>query len=67
MTVVRHGDIEALAAAMVALRDRLRHGERLPPLTVADREHLSWSSYARRYLDQLLTISLNNQEIGARQ
>ena len=62
ITVVRHGDIEALAAAMTALRDRLRRGERLPPLTVADREHLSWSSYARRYVDQLLTTSLNNHK-----
>jgi glycosyltransferase involved in cell wall biosynthesis len=62
ITVVRHGDIEALAAAMIALRDRLRGGECLPPLTVADREHLSWSSYARRYVDQLLTTSLNNHK-----
>jgi hypothetical protein len=39
---------------MIELRDRLCRGERLPPLAVADREHLSWSSYARRYVDRLL-------------
>ena len=53
ITVVPHGDVDALAAAMIALRDRLCRGERLPPLAVADREHLSWSSYARRYVDRL--------------
>jgi glycosyltransferase involved in cell wall biosynthesis len=53
ITVVPHGDVEALAAAMSALRDRLCGGQHLPPLTDADREHLSWSSYARRYVDRL--------------
>src|SRR5262249_540257 len=53
ITCVPHDDVEALAAAMITLRDRLRDGVRLPPLTVADREHLSWSSYARRYVHRL--------------
>jgi glycosyltransferase involved in cell wall biosynthesis len=53
ITTVPHDDVDALARAMIALRDRLCSGERLPPLTIADREHLSWSSYARRYVDRL--------------
>jgi glycosyltransferase involved in cell wall biosynthesis len=53
ITVVPHGDVDALATAMTVLRDRLSCGEHLPPLTVADREHLSWSSYAKRYVDRL--------------
>src|SRR5262249_24287583 len=53
ITVVPHGDVDALATAMIALRERLSRGEHLPPLTVADREHLSWSSYAKRYVDRL--------------
>jgi alpha-maltose-1-phosphate synthase len=53
ITVVPHGDVDALVTAMIALRDRLSCGEHLPTLTVADREHLSWSSYAKRYVDRL--------------
>jgi len=53
ITVVPHGDIDALAAAIAAWRDRLRTGSRLPPLTERDRKTLSWAAYARRYDDEL--------------
>lgn len=53
ITVVPHGDVDALTAAIAAWRDRLGTGSRLPPLTERDRETLSWAAYARRYDDEL--------------
>ncbi len=54
ITVVPHGDVEALAGAIARCRGRWRDGEKLPPLSEADRETLSWAAYARRYNDELL-------------
>ena len=54
ITVVPHDNVDALAAAIAAWRDRLCAGERLPPLAAADRETLSWTAYARRHSDELL-------------
>lgn len=52
--VVPHDDECALAAAMQSLSDRLKSGDRFPPLGPEDRNQLSWTSYARRYSDELL-------------
>jgi glycosyltransferase involved in cell wall biosynthesis len=54
ITVVPHDDECALTAAMQLLIDRLQSGDRLPPLSQEDRDKLSWTSYARRYSDELL-------------
>ena len=54
ITVVPHDDVDALACAIAGWRDRWRGGERLPRLSEADREKLSWAAYARRYSDELL-------------
>ena len=53
ISVVRHGDVGELVAAIVAWRDRWRVGAMPPPLLPADRETLSWRAYARRYSDEL--------------
>lgn len=53
ITVVPSDDAVALATAIQSLRDRLSKGGQLPPLTQKDREQLSWTSYARRYSDEL--------------
>jgi glycosyltransferase involved in cell wall biosynthesis len=55
ITVVPHDDVGALASAIAGWRDRRRTGDSLPPLSQPDRETLSWSAYARRYSDELLT------------
>jgi glycosyltransferase involved in cell wall biosynthesis len=55
--VVPAGDLDALVRAIATWRDRLRAGADLPPLTVSDREALSWAAYGRRYSDELLSIS----------
>jgi glycosyltransferase involved in cell wall biosynthesis len=60
ITVVPAGDIDALAHAIAAWRDRLRSGEFLTPLTATDRETLGWAAYGRRYSDELL--STNRQQ-----
>jgi glycosyltransferase involved in cell wall biosynthesis len=57
ITVVAAGDIDALAHAIAAWCDRLRTGERLPPLSETDREKLSWAAYARRYSDELSPLT----------
>jgi glycosyltransferase involved in cell wall biosynthesis len=49
--VIPSDDVDALAVAIGAMRDKLRAG--LPPLTEADRQTLSWKAYARRYADEL--------------
>jgi len=54
VTVVPHGNPEALASAMSALRDRLNSGESFGPLADVDREALSWAAYGRRYSAELL-------------
>ena len=54
ITVVPHDDECALTAAMQLLIDRLKSGDRLPALSPEDRDQLSWTSYARRYSDELL-------------
>lgn len=53
ITVVPHGDVDALATAIAALRDRLFSGKGFPPLAEEDREKLSWTAYACRYSDEL--------------
>jgi glycosyltransferase involved in cell wall biosynthesis len=52
--VVPHNDVRALTRAIASRRDRCRRGERLPPLSDADREKLAWAAYAQRYSDELL-------------
>lgn len=52
--VVPHDDECALTAAMKSLSDRLKSGDRFPPLSPEDRNQLSWASYARRYSDELM-------------
>jgi len=54
ITVVPHGDVGALATAVETWRERLRAGDRLPPLTDVDREALSWTAYGRRYERELV-------------
>jgi glycosyltransferase involved in cell wall biosynthesis len=54
IVVVPHGNVEALAEAIVALRDRLISGGAFPPLADEDREALSWTAYGRRYGAELL-------------
>jgi glycosyltransferase involved in cell wall biosynthesis len=54
ITVVPHGNPEALAAAIRALRERLNSSEAFPPLADTDREALSWTAYGRRYSAELL-------------
>jgi glycosyltransferase involved in cell wall biosynthesis len=54
ITVVPSGDVDALAVAIAAWRDRLRGGDPLPPLLEQDRQLLSWSAYALRHSDELL-------------
>jgi glycosyltransferase involved in cell wall biosynthesis len=51
--VVPHDDVGALACAIAGWRDRWHCGERLPRLSEADREKLSWATSARRYSDEL--------------
>jgi glycosyltransferase involved in cell wall biosynthesis len=51
--VVPSGDVDALVAAISAVRDQIRGHAPLPPLTEADRQTLSWTAYARRYDDEL--------------
>jgi glycosyltransferase involved in cell wall biosynthesis len=53
ITVVPHDDVGALACAIAGWRDRWHGGDRLPRLSEADREKLSWAAYARRYSDEL--------------
>ena len=53
ITVVPSDDAAALATAIQSLTERLRRDGRLPPLGQRDRELLSWTSYARRYSDEL--------------
>jgi alpha-maltose-1-phosphate synthase len=53
ITVVPHDDVGVLACAIAGWRDRRHGGERLPRLSEADREKLSWAAYARRYSDEL--------------
>jgi glycosyltransferase involved in cell wall biosynthesis len=52
--VVPHGNPEALASAMLRVRDRLRGGPPFPPISDDDRQALSWRAYGRRYSDALL-------------
>jgi glycosyltransferase involved in cell wall biosynthesis len=54
INVVPHGDSEALASAIAALRDRVNSKRPFPPLDDADREALSWTAYGRRYSEELL-------------
>jgi starch synthase len=54
INVVPHGNSQALASAMAALRDRLDLKQPFPPLEDADREALSWAAYGRRYSTELL-------------
>lgn len=54
ITVVPAGDVDALACAIAAWRDRLRAGAAPPPLCESDREMLSWRGYGRRHSDELL-------------
>jgi alpha-maltose-1-phosphate synthase len=51
--VVPSGDVDALAGAIAAVRDKLSGGPTLPLLTEGDRQTLSWRAYARRYADEL--------------
>lgn len=53
ITVVPHDDEDALREAILALRDAVRDGRKLPLLSDEDRKTLSWSAYARRYADEL--------------
>ena len=63
ITVVPHDDVGALTDAIARWRDRWRDGEKLPPLSEADRETLSWAAYARRYSNELLAgISPDHRE-----
>jgi len=55
VAVIPHDDLPALSAAVAGLRDRLKAGERLPPLADSDRETLSWKAYGRRYAEQIAT------------
>ncbi len=52
ITIVPSGDVAALATAIGTLKERLRK-DNLAPLIPSDRELLSWTSYARRYSDEL--------------
>jgi starch synthase len=54
MTIIPHDDLSALIAAVAGLRDRHKAGERLAPLSDADRETLSWTAYGRRYAKQIV-------------
>lgn len=63
ITVVPHDDVGALTDAIARWRDRWREGKKLPPLSEADRETLSWAAYARRYSNELLAgISPDHRE-----
>jgi glycosyltransferase involved in cell wall biosynthesis len=53
ITVVSHGDVDALASAMATLRDRLRASNALPALSELDRETLSWARHGQRYSEAL--------------
>jgi starch synthase len=52
--VVPHGDIDALANSIAALRDRLISAGPFAPLGEEDREALSWAAYGRHYSAELL-------------
>lgn len=54
IVVVPHDDHDALARAIVGLRERLRSGPPLAPIEEADVEAISWSAYGRRYHEELL-------------
>jgi len=54
ISVVPHGDADALAGAISDLRDRLSNGPPLAPLSAFDLEAISWAAYGRRYSDELL-------------
>jgi len=47
--VVPNGDVAALQAAIVRLRERLAAQGPFPLLPAADRDTLSWAAYGRRY------------------
>ena len=53
IVVVPHENIDALANAIAALRDRLAAGRVFAALPSQDRETLSWTAYGRRYDDEL--------------
>jgi glycosyltransferase involved in cell wall biosynthesis len=53
ITVVRAGDVDALADAISSWRQRLRE-DNYSPIRDADRRLLSWASYGRRYGAELL-------------
>jgi glycosyltransferase involved in cell wall biosynthesis len=53
ITIVPHGDVAALRAAIVAARERRLAGERRRPLPADDRNRLSWQAYAERYADEI--------------
>ncbi len=55
ITVVPAGDVDALAGAIAAWRNRLHAGNSLSLLCETDRETLSWAGYGRRYGDELLS------------
>jgi glycosyltransferase involved in cell wall biosynthesis len=54
IVVVPTEDVDALAAAMATVRDRLRAGPAFAELTEADRETLTWAAYGRRYVEVLV-------------
>ena len=54
ITIVPADDVRALAEAIRGWRDRLRGGDRPPPLGEDERQSLSWIAYARRYNAELL-------------
>lgn len=63
--VVPANDVEALADAIAAWRDRLRAGDRPLSLSEADREMLSWAGYGLRHSDELLrSLSQANLKNG---
>jgi glycosyltransferase involved in cell wall biosynthesis len=53
ITIIPHGDLSSLAAAVVELVQRRKTGMQLPPLIDSDCETLSWKAYGRRYAEQI--------------
>lgn len=51
--VVASNDVDALAAGMRQVAERLSYGPPFAELTEADRQTLSWSAYGRRYAENL--------------
>jgi starch synthase len=54
--IVRSGDLNALIEGLQALRDRFSKGPEFASLADDDRETLSWTAYARRFQDDLLSL-----------